>query len=386
VNEWSDDVWALAALAGLSGMGPRRLRAVLFDQPALSAWQNIQRGRLDVHPSQHEVFRGRLASLRQSWAEEARRQAPEELVRRCRAHGVTVLPYGSPGYPETLLADADFPLILFVQGDLAALEWPTVAVVGTRRATPYGISAATDLGRELAECGVAVVSGLASGIDGAAHQGALRADAGAPPVGVVGTGLDIVYPRQHRALWHAVGERGALLSEAPPGTHPENWRFPARNRIIAALAQVLVVVESPARGGSMITVEEALSRQRPIAAVPGSIYSPASDGTNQLIFDGCTPSRSVSDVLGLLKLRPLADKLSQPEQPSDNQRRNNVETAVLDAIGWEPAAIDEVALRSGLSLPQVITTIEQLVTQGELVRHSGLVHRISGQNRDVGRR
>lgn len=384
MNEWSDDVWALAALAGLSGMGPRRLRAVLFDQSALTAWQSIERGQLEVHPSQLEVFRGRLPALRQAWAEEAPRQAPEELVRRCRALGITVLPYGSSGYPEALLEDEDFPLVLFVQGDLGVLEWPTVAIVGTRKATPYGLRAATDLGRDLAACGVAVVSGLASGIDGAAHQGALRAEGGAPPVGVVGTGLDVVYPHRHRALWRVVAERGVLISEAPPGTHPENWRFPARNRIIAALAEALLVVESPTHGGSMITVEEALRRQLPVAAVPGSIYSPASEGTNKLIFDGATPARCVSDVLGLLKIRHAGGKSSQEEQPSQAQLRNAAEGAVLDAIGWEPAAIDDVALRSGLSLPQVITAIEQLVTQGELVRHSGLVHRIPPHNSVVG--
>ncbi|MEA3215948.1 MAG: processing protein [Acidimicrobiia bacterium] len=373
-----DDVWALAALAGLTGMGPRRLRAVLAERTPTRAWQAIQRGALSIQPEDMAVFRGRLPALLQSWADEARQRSPDQLLSRCRALGIEAVAYGAPNYPAALVEDPDPPLLLFVSGDLASLQRPTVAVVGTRRATPYGLSVATTLGRELADAGIAVVSGLASGIDGAAHRGALQADEGAPPVGVVGSGLDVVYPHRHRSLWNAVAERGVLFSEAPPGTHPENWRFPARNRIIAALASVLVVVESPLEGGSMITVEEALTRQRSVLAVPGSIYSPASIGTNKLLSEGCGLLTSVADVLDELKLSRRPNQMPSDARTS-SEMHNTEENAVLAAIGWEPALVDEVALRSGLPLPQVITAIEHLVAGGELVRDSIHVRRISTQ-------
>src|SRR5262249_15322114 len=156
------------------------------------------------------------------------------------------------------------------RGSLAALDRPRVGLVGTRRCTPTGKSVARQLGRELAACGVAVVSGLAIGIDGCAHQGALAARA-APPVGVVGSRLDVVYPKSHRRLWDDVAAAGVLLSEAPLGAPPEPWRFPARNRILAALSDVVVVVESHAAGGSMHTVRAAVDRGIPVMAVPGSV-------------------------------------------------------------------------------------------------------------------
>src|SRR5204862_479680 len=154
---------------------------------------------------------------------------------------------------------------------------------------------ARQLGRELAAHGVAIVSGLAIGIDGSAHEGALAAKA-APPVGVVGSGLDVVYPKRHRHLWDAVAAAGVLLSEAPMGAVPERWRFPARNRILAALSDVVVVVESHAAGGSMHTVRAAIDRGIPVMAVPGSMRNPAAAGTNQLLSEGVPPARDPDDI------------------------------------------------------------------------------------------
>ena len=157
---------------------------------------------------------------------------------------------------------------------------------------------------DLADAGVAVVSGLALGVDGAAQAGALDRG-GAPVIGVVGSGLDVVYPRQHSALWRSIADAGLLVGEAPPGASPERWRFPARNRIIAAIADAVVVIESHARGGSLSTVDAALARDRTILAVPGSIRSPASDGTNDLLAQGAAPARDAGDVLVALGLVPL---------------------------------------------------------------------------------
>ena len=156
------------------------------------------------------------------------------------------------------------------------------------------------MGFDLARAGVRVLSGLALGIDAAAHKGAL--DAGGAVVGVVGTGLDVVYPKRNRSLWAEVASLGLLVSEYPAGTQPERWRFPARNRLIAALSSGVVIVESHQRGGSLLTADEAVDRGKAVFSVPGSVVSPAADGTNGLIVDGASPVRHADDVLDALGL------------------------------------------------------------------------------------
>jgi DNA processing protein len=240
-----------------------------------------------------------------------------------------------------------------------------VAVVGTRRCTWSGRLVSRSLGRELAEAGVCVVSGLALGIDGEAHTGALEA-AGGRPVAVVGTGLDVVYPARHERLWSEVATAGAVVSEYPLGTQPERWRFPARNRLIAALAEVVVVVESTERGGSMHTVDAALERDRVVLAVPGPVRSPASAGTNGLLAAGCPPCRDASDVLVALGLTPRpAEDVAAPT-PSDPESAR-----VLDALGWEPATLDELAERLDSPLGPVAVHLTRLANAGWVVQRSG---------------
>ncbi|MBV8982099.1 MAG: DNA-protecting protein DprA, partial [Acidimicrobiia bacterium] len=248
--------------------------------------------------------------------------------------GVGVHLLGGDTFPAALAADHEAPAVLFSMGDLTALDGPRVAIVGSRRCTRYGRDVAFQLGKGLAREGVRVVSGLALGIDGAAHLGALAAgDGAAPPVAVVGSGLDVVYPRCHAQLWHEIGEAGVVLSEAPLGARPEPWRFPARNRILAALADVLVVVESRAKGGSWHTVKAADTRDVTVMAVPGPVSSPASSYTNELLFTGSSPARDVDDVLVALDLIGRGPKRrlrrrdrddDAPESPDDP-----VQTALL---------------------------------------------------------
>ena len=175
-----------------------------------------------------------------------------------------------------------------------------VGIVGTRTCTRYGRDVAYDLGEQLSKAGVAVVSGLATGIDAAAHAGALHGSG--PPIAVVGSGLDVIYPRANRQLWGDIETRGVVLSESPLGTPAHGWRFPARNRIIAALSDVLIVVESHASGGSLITARQQAKRQKPTLVVPGPILSPASKGSNALLRDGCAPLTDFDDVLVALGL------------------------------------------------------------------------------------
>ena len=283
-------------------MGPGRLRALLTRWPPGVAWRAVQRDTACDEPGVATACGGDTAKVRAHWARASTRIDPAAALASATQQGIAVHLLGEPSYPVELAADHEAPSVCFVLGDASKLASPVrVAVIGTRSATAPGLAMAKRLGHDLAEAGVSVVSGLARGIDGAAHSGALHANA-APPIGVVGSGLDVPYPTVNAGLWSAVAARGVLLSEAPPGAPPSAWRFPARNRMIAALADIVVVVESRAAGGSMLTVREAAGAGRQVMAVPGSVASPASEGTNQLIYDGCCPVRDALDVLIALGL------------------------------------------------------------------------------------
>lgn len=360
--------WA-AALLDLPGMTPVRLTRLLDGLGPRLAWQAVRAG---VHPGDPE----------RRFRSAARGTDPRAGLARYRAAGISVLVPDGAGYPPALVGDPGAPAVLTAVGDPTVVEGrPAVAVVGTRSATPYGISVAADLGRGLAAAGVVVVSGLAIGIDAAAHVGALDAGAGAaPPVAVVGTGLDVVYPKSNRALWEQVARRGAVLSEAALGTPARPRVFPARNRIIAALADVVVVVECHGRGGSFHTVEAAARRGVPVGAVPGSVRSPASRGTNGLLVDGCAPVRDVEDVLTALSLarggRPVepsgpAGPVVGPAADRGMAGLGRVERSVWDVLDDTPTTVETVLLRTGLSLATVGLAVSGLEERGLVVAGAG---------------
>ena len=286
--------------------------------------------------------------------------------------GMTVAVLGESVYPAALVDDYQAPAVLFTMGDLSMLNRRRVGIIGTRRCTPYGRDVARMFGRELSEAGIAVVSGLALGIDGAAHEGALRCATSAP-VGVVGSGLDVVYPRCHQDLWRNVATRGVLISEAPPGSPPEAWRFPARNRIIAALSEVLVVVESHERGGSRHTVEAATARGVTVMAVPGPIRSPASSGTNQLLREGCAPVCDVDDILMALSLsRRDIEEHSDPRDELEGTDR-----MVYDAIEWSVTSLHMVIERTGCALGSASAALSRLELAGTIQASPGGWCRVS---------
>jgi DNA processing protein len=330
-------------LAAHPGVGPRRLSELLADRPA-AGWRAV-----GGDPAADPL------------------RALEQHV----AAGVTTLLPVDPRYPERLRADHEHPAVLFAQGDLAALGDVRVAIVGTRRCTGAGAGFARELGRELTAAGVGVVSGLALGIDGAAHRGVL--EVGGRPIGVVGSGLDVVYPARHRELWGRVREEGVLLSEAPLGTRPAAWRFPARNRVIAALAHLVVVVESHAGGGSMLTVKEAADRDIPVMAVPGSVRNPASAGTNRLIADGCAPVLDATDVLVALGLTAAARAAEVDRRPPPDGQGQ----AVLAAFDWEPATLEHLAVRTGFRLPELALALEGLLESGWVQAEGGWYERVA---------
>lgn len=378
---------AAALLAGLPGMGPRRLAALLDEWAPVEAWARAtsgDAGRLVAADGTSLVLDAKGAAghaLVRAWQHASWGSAPGEVVAAHRALGVQILLRADAAYPAPLRADIEPPAVLFAQGDLRCLDGPRVAIIGTRRCTGAGAGIARELGRELTAAGVAIVSGLALGIDGAAHRGALDAlaaagddprSAAAAPVGVVGSGLDVVYPARHRDLWEAIAGRGVLLGEAPLGVRPAAWRFPARNRIIAALADVVVVVESHHAGGSLHTVAEALRRDLPVMAVPGSVRSPAAAGTNQLLADGCHPVRDATDVLVALGLTPGARRRRADHRPAPGAAG----LAVLEAFAWEPATLEHLAVRTGLGLAELAVTVEGLVTTGWIRSEGGWYERV----------
>jgi DNA processing protein len=258
-----------------------------------------------------------------------------------------------PGELPSLLAEIhDPPKRLFVRGsgDRAMLAGPAVAVVGARSCSPYGRQVARMLGRELAAAGVVVVSGLARGVDGEAHRGAL--DAGGHTVAVLGCGIDRDYPAVHASLARAIAERSLLVSEYEPGVEPAPWRFPARNRIIAGLCAATVVVEARERSGALITADFALEDGREVFAVPGEITSALSAGTNDLLRLGATPLTAAADVLETLGIA-----VGPKPKPSIGERA----AALLERL---PASADELVRSSGLTASEVAVGLAEL----ELVR------------------
>ena len=292
----------------------------------------------------------------------ARARAEED---RLAALGATLLTWADAGYPSRLRTLADPPLVLAVRGTLAADE-PAVAVVGARRASAYGRRVADELARGLAQAGLTVVSGLAAGIDAAAHQGAL--DAGGRTVAVLATGVDEVYPAWHRALAEAVAGSGALVSEFACGTPPLQFHFPRRNRIIAGLALGTVVVEAAERSGSLITARCALEQGREVFAVPGPVGVPLHGGPHRLIQQGARLVTRVEDILDeiapalVARVRRARVAVAEAALSADERR-------VLDAIGATGRHVDELIRVVGLAPGAALETLLALELRG-LVRQS----------------
>ena len=388
-----------AALASVPGVGPKTLRRLLEGSRPHAAWDELVTGSARV----------RAALRTESAHKDARKIDVAHVWATHVQAGVGVCVLGEPGYPAALRADPEAPAVLFSLGSPRVVDTaPRVAIVGTRSATRYGLGVAAQLGADLAAAGVVVVSGLALGIDGAAHEGALaawRATSGreepaadaagasltagpsgpevresfptrraAPPVAVVAGSVAAPYPRQHSGLWRRVAEAGAVLSEAPIGVADVAWRFPARNRIIAALSDVVVVVECHSRGGSFHTVQAATARSVPVGAVPGSVRSPASAGTNALLADGCFVVRDLSDVLVALGLSLAGAGPGRLPAQLSAQAADGLPSPtreVVGAVAWDRRSLEEILEQTGLPMDTVCGALERL-------RALGVVHGEAG--------
>jgi DNA processing protein len=264
-------------------------------------------------------------------------------------------------YPPLLAELHDPPAVLHVRGDAELLREPAVAIVGARSCSSYGARVARELARELARAGLVVVSGLARGIDGEAHRGTL--DGGGRTVAVLGCGIDRDYPRSHSELARRILERGAVVSEYPPGVEPAPWRFPARNRIIAGLCVATVVVEARERSGALITADFALELGREVFAVPGEITSGLSAGTNDLLRQGAAPLLSSGDVLGALGLDPAVRQLP-PLSPAASQ--------VLRVLADGARDADDLARATGRTTAELAAVLVELELAGVASEADGL--------------
>jgi DNA processing protein len=276
-----------------------------------------------------------------------------------RRAGNHLICYRDASYPELLRQITDPPALLYASGDLKLLQSPQIAIVGSRNCTPGGMQNAIDFATQCAAAGLVITSGLALGIDAAAHRGAL--DAGGGTIAVMGTGLDKLYPQRNRKLAQEIIENGLLISEFPFGTAARPANFPQRNRIISGLAIATLVVEAAQRSGSLITARLAAEQGREVFAIPGSIHNPQARGCHQLIRDGATLIETAEDIgveLGNLFEFALRQQITAPEKHSialDAEQR-----ALLDSIGYDPVHCDLLAHRSGLTIDKLSSMLVEL--------------------------
>jgi DNA processing protein len=300
---------------------------------------------------------------------ESFKRAEKELTGVQKIAGCYLLNWTEPEYPQTLLQIYDPPVLLYVRGDPQVLNLPSLSIVGTRRPTLYGTQMAHRLGRHLAARGLVIVSGMARGIDAIGHQAAM--DANGRAIGVLGTGIDVCYPKENKKLYEKVLERGAIVSEFPLRTHPAPENFPIRNRIVAGMPLGVVVVEGAQYSGSLITARLAMEFGREVFGVPGNATQPVSFAPNQLIKQGAKLATCAEDVIEELPT-PIRAALVQAEKPEAEQRNllaaaalNGTEKKLYELLSAEePVHIDDIVERSGLNSSEVLATLFDLEMKG----------------------
>lgn len=289
----------------------------------------------------------------------------QHALTRAAAVGLVPVAWGDPAYPVALTVIDDPPPLLWVRGSADLLSRPAVALVGSRTGSAHALVMAERLGADLAARGVLVVSGLARGVDSAAHRGALAA--GGLTAAVLGSGADVIYPAEHRRMADAVAGAGALLSELAPGTQPLPWFFPLRNRIISGLSRAVVVIEAGEKSGSLITARCALEQGREVLAVPGNVLGGRNRGGHALLRDGAKIVESADDILDELNL-PAGGPAS--EEPRGRACRAPADPVLGSLVSGEPSDIEGIAGRTGLAAARVLARLLELELQG-LVRRVG---------------
>ncbi|WP_048438320.1 DNA-processing protein DprA [Caenimonas sp. SL110] len=369
----------LALTPGVGNTTARRLLAA-FGLPGAIFSQSPEGFAAVVGPAQAKALREEPAGLSDlleatwQWLHQ-----DDGLERR-------IIALGDAHYPELLLNTADPPLMLYLMGRTRA-PWPqSLAIVGSRNPTAQGLLNAKQFARSFAQSGLTVISGLALGVDGAAHEGALdgagadTSDSSLATIAVVGTGLDRVYPSRHLALAHRIARSGLIVSEYAIGTPPLPENFPRRNRIIAALSQGTVVVEAALKSGSLITAHQALEMGREVFAIPGSIHSPQSRGCHALLKQGAKLVETAQDVLEELKL-PIAQtsgRASSQSAANDESDKPGQDNPLLEALGFDPVSLDALIARTGISASELQARLLELELGDEVARlPGGLFQRIA---------
>lgn len=359
-----DSLVANLRLSLIPGVGPVTRKALLERFGSAAAV-------LAAPPSQLREVSGVGTKLARSIIAANDEIDADKELQLCREHGITILADTDPAYPRLLREIHNPPAFLFVYGELKAEDALSVAIVGTRHATSYGRQQAERLAGGLARAGLTIVSGLARGIDAAAHRAALQA--GGRTLAVLGSGVLNVYPPEHASLADEIRGRGALISENPPLSEPQSGVFPQRNRLISGLTLGVIVVEAAERSGALISARHAMEQGREVFAVPGRVDSRMSRGCHRLIRDGAKLVECVEDVLD--EFGPLVEAAPRPDgtvmhHPAELQL-NELELQVLNAIPSEATSIDVIVASSGLPVQRVLATISVLEMRSLIRRVSG---------------
>ena len=370
----SDELAAYLALAQIPGIGAARLRTLLDAFGSAVGAQIAPAGAIAGLPG----FGPAAANAVRA----AGRKGGDEILRALDHLGARALLPGSLEFPPLLAEIAEPPAALFVWGDATILSRPAAAIVGSRNHTPYGATAANLLAGGVARAAV-VVSGMARGLDAIAHEAAL--EAGGTTVGVLGNGFGVVYPAANRALYERVSREGCLVSELPPGERPRVSTFPRRNRIIAGLAGVTVVVEAAVNSGALITADCALEQGRSVLAVPGPITSATSEGCNKLIQQGAKPALCVADVLEELGLSvsavpgPPTGGLTPGRRPGARPTPTRPEDltplqrTLWDSLATKPTHVDALVAGAGQGVGHVLTALTELELRGLVDQKPGMI-------------
>jgi len=353
-----EDIKFWVGFSLVAGIGPVRVERLLDHFGDLGSAWNARRPQL--------LEAGLSSKLCQRLAAVQRQTDLDRLLDGIRHDGVQVLTWQDAKYPQRLRHISQSPFVIYLKGDLREEDRWSAAVVGTRRFSPYGRQVTEGITRVLAEQGITIVSGLARGIDGIAHRAAL--DAGGRTLAVLGSGLDQIYPPEHRGLAERIGRQGALLSDYPPGTPPEGGNFPPRNRIISGLSRVVLVMEAGIKSGALITANYAAEQGKDVFAVPGKITAPLNKGTNLLIKQGAHPLLEAQDVLDFLNMKLVeTSRVVQSTLPGDPR-----EALLYSAVGDEPLHVDELSALTKLPIEEVTAALTVMELKGMVQKTFGM--------------
>ncbi len=352
------DYWL--AFSSIRGIGAVRFRKLLAFFGSLSQAWSASRSAL--------LAAGMTEKITQQILDQRKEIDPSVLLKNLQTKDIQVLTWNDTCYPRMLKEIDQPPPVLYYRGTITSEDDLAVAIVGTRRVTSYGRQLTKDTATYLAGNGVSVVSGLARGVDAIAHQAAL--DAGGRTLAVLGSGVDIIYPPEHRKLAEQIVQQGAILSDYPPGTKPDGINFPPRNRIISGLSKATVVIEAGEKSGALITAKFSADQGREVFAVPGSVLSPMSRGTNNLLAAGANPMTHPAGILAALNIQE-----QQTITKKSHTKLDPLEARIIQAIGHSTIHVDDLCNKMDMSIEKLTAQLTLMELKGLIERDSGMEYR-----------